>query len=213
MRFWREAAGTCALMGAGLPADEALMAHAHVEQRAQAYRQAGVKRPIDILRVAAYLDLLNLVPAADRVARFRAEDQAGAAGESGDASCAGLRATAKRAAARAGRNHPGPGGSGDPGRRRRPGDATPTPPGDGGARGGGDLGGPPPDEYPWDCPPGDHFPPGDDFPAEGYCPPGDHVPPDDCSPPEDYCPPEEPACADCGLGRLPVRRPGRRRQR
>jgi hypothetical protein len=74
VRFWREAAGTCALMGTGLPTDEALRAHAHVEQRAQAYRQAGVRRPIDILRVAAYLDLLNAVPAADRIARFKAED-------------------------------------------------------------------------------------------------------------------------------------------
>ena len=55
IRFWREAAGTCALMGAGLPTDEALQAHAHVDQRAQQYRAAGVKRPIDILRVAAYL--------------------------------------------------------------------------------------------------------------------------------------------------------------
>jgi hypothetical protein len=74
IRFWREAAGTCALMGAGLPTDEGLQAHAHVEQRAQAYRAAGIKRPIDILRVAAYLDLLNLVPADDRIARFHAED-------------------------------------------------------------------------------------------------------------------------------------------
>jgi hypothetical protein len=67
-------------MGAGLPTDEALQAHAHVEQRAQAYRAAGIKRPIDILRVAAYLDLLNLVPAADRIARFQAEDAAGEPG-------------------------------------------------------------------------------------------------------------------------------------
>ncbi|HEX4833989.1 MAG TPA: DUF222 domain-containing protein [Trebonia sp.] len=74
--FWREAAGTCALLGTGLPTDEALQAHAHVDQRAQAYRAAGVKRPLDILRVAAYLDLLNLVPAADRIARFRTEDAA-----------------------------------------------------------------------------------------------------------------------------------------
>ena len=64
-------------MGAGLPTDEALRAHAHVEQRAQQYRAAGVKRPIDILRVAAYLDLLNLVPAEDRIARFEAEDADG----------------------------------------------------------------------------------------------------------------------------------------
>jgi hypothetical protein len=74
VRFWREAAGTCALLGAGLPADEALKAHAHVEQRAQQYREAGAKRGIDILRVAAYLDLLNGTPLADRLARFKAED-------------------------------------------------------------------------------------------------------------------------------------------
>jgi len=46
VRFWREAAGTCALMGAGLPADEALQANARVDQRARQYRAAGVKRPI-----------------------------------------------------------------------------------------------------------------------------------------------------------------------
>jgi len=83
VRFWRETAGTCALMGAGLPADEALKAHAHVEQRAQEYRAAGVRRGIEILRVAGYLDLLNGVPLADRLARFKAEDAAGATGETG----------------------------------------------------------------------------------------------------------------------------------
>ena len=82
VRFWRETAGTCALMGAGLPADEALKAHARVEQRAQEYRAAGVRRGIEILRVAAYLDLLNGVPLADRLARFKAED--GAPDESTD---------------------------------------------------------------------------------------------------------------------------------
>jgi hypothetical protein len=119
VRFWREAAGTCALMGAGLPTDEALQAHGRVEQRAQTYRRAGVKRPVDILRVAAYLDLLNLVPAAERIARFRAEDAAAAAAAAGDggedATDAWLREAAKNAAAaRAGRSHPEP-GAGDPG--------------------------------------------------------------------------------------------------
>src|SRR5260370_29320549 len=61
VRFWREAAGPCALSGTGLPTDEALAGYAHVDQRAQAYRRAGIKRPIDILRVAAYLSLLNPV--------------------------------------------------------------------------------------------------------------------------------------------------------
>jgi hypothetical protein len=177
VRFWREAAGTCALMGAGLPTDEALMAHARVEQRAQAYRAAGVKRPIDILRVAAYLDLLNGVPAADRVARFRggdrarAEDQAGE--ESGQAAKdARMRAAAKRAAAAgAGRNQPGTGGSdqGDVGDAPR--DSGPVD-GDGTREDSADG----PDEYPWDCPPDDYWPP------------------------EDYYPPDEPPCPGCGWG-------------
>ena len=100
VRFWREAAGTCALMGAGLPTDEALQAYAHVEQRAQDYRRAGVKRPIDILRVAAYLDMLNGVTVADRIARFEAEDDAKAAQEREQA----VGDVGKRAAAKAARN-------------------------------------------------------------------------------------------------------------
>jgi hypothetical protein len=76
VRFWREAAGTCALLGTGLPTDEALAAYEHVEARARDYRAAGVKRRIEILRIAAYLDLLNGVLVAERVARFRAQDAA-----------------------------------------------------------------------------------------------------------------------------------------
>ncbi|HEY6787518.1 MAG TPA: DUF222 domain-containing protein [Trebonia sp.] len=176
VRFWREAAGTCALMGSGLPTDEALYAHAHVEQRAQDYRRAGVKRPIDILRVAAYLDLLNLVPAADRIARFRAEDAGAAASEDTEqaAGDARMRGAAKRAAARAGRNRPGAGDSdpgdagGDAPAEGMPADGAPGgyTCGDGtrgdGTReeGAGDEpggygipgeGSPDADDYPWDC--------------------------------------------------------------
>jgi Domain of unknown function (DUF222) len=97
VRFWRETAGTCALMGAGLPTDEALKAHAHVEQRAQRYRTAGAKRGIDILRVAAYLDLLNGTPMADRLARFAAEDQA-QSGEAGSNEAGSNEAGGDRAA-------------------------------------------------------------------------------------------------------------------
>jgi hypothetical protein len=184
VRFWREAAGTCALMGAGLPTDEALTAHARVEQRAQAYRAARVKRPIEILRVAAYLDLLNGVPAADRVARFQAEDQdqATVAGESGQAaSDAQMRATAKRAAARADRDQPGNGGGPGTAGGGAPGDGDfAGAPGNDRASGSSDPGCPGPDEYPWDCPPDD------DFQPEDYCPP------------EDYLPPDVPPCAGCG---------------
>ena len=146
VKFWREAAGTCALMGAGLPTDEALMAHARVEQRAQAYRAAGVKRPIEILRVAAYLDLLNGVSTADRVARFRAEDQASAENQ-----------------APAGREAPPAAGDGDLG-RGADGGASDGRSGENGAADGsvgsgspgcpgGGAGGPGPDGGPWDEPP------------------------------------------------------------
>ncbi len=106
VRFWREAAGTCALQGAGLPTDEALKAHAHVDQRAQQYRAAGIKRQIDILRVAAYLDLLNLVPAADRIARLKAEDAAAAAEQARQSAEKARQAAAAKATA----PQPGTGG-------------------------------------------------------------------------------------------------------
>ena len=74
VRFWRENSGTCGLQGTGLPTDEALRANAGIEARVQAYRKAGVKRYIDLLRVMALLDILNGVPVAGRVARCQAED-------------------------------------------------------------------------------------------------------------------------------------------
>ena len=143
VRFWRETAGTCALLGKGLPTDEALRAHANVEQRAQQYRAAGVKRGIEVLRVAAYLDLINGVPVADRVARFQAEDAAG----NGDAAQPGA-------------------GSGTPNRGKPgaadPADAEPGRPEAGDADGylAGVSGA---DGYPPD------WPPGDEAPAEGPC--------------------------------------------
>jgi hypothetical protein len=70
--FWRETSGAATLAGYSLPTDEALSANASVEARARWYRAAGVKERIDLLRVLAFLDLLNVVPAEDRVARWRA---------------------------------------------------------------------------------------------------------------------------------------------
>src|SRR5258708_19195514 len=89
VKFWRDCSGACAMAAYGLPTDEALAANAQVDARAQGYRAAGVKRPIDILRVMAFLDLLNLVPAADRIARVQAEDAATAADPAGAADAAG----------------------------------------------------------------------------------------------------------------------------
>jgi hypothetical protein len=176
--FWREAAGTCALKGAGLPTDEALQAYAHVDQRAQQYRAAGAKRPIDILRVAAYLDLLNLVPLADRIARFKAEDTAAD--------------TAKDASAAAETARPG---RPDENRRDRA----------RGTRDDGDRGGsapspapaPAPAGYPWSCPPDDGFPVAED--PCGQCSLGD-------CPCRDWLP-GEPPCADCGHGARQCGRP------
>src|SRR5262249_11610212 len=61
VRLWREHGGACALAGYGLPTDEALAAHANVNQRAQEYKAAKVRPDagMDQLRVLAYLDLLN----------------------------------------------------------------------------------------------------------------------------------------------------------
>jgi hypothetical protein len=111
IRFWRESAGTCALMGAGLPTDEALRAHAHVEQRAQQYREAGAKRGIDILRVAAYLDLLNGTAMTDRLARLKAEDEARAADEAKPTGREATKQPARKNSAAANDDRAQPGGS------------------------------------------------------------------------------------------------------
>ena len=63
VRFWREHAGTAALAGFGLPPDEALAANQHIQDRALAYRAAGKPGTLDQLRVRAFLDALNGVPA------------------------------------------------------------------------------------------------------------------------------------------------------
>jgi hypothetical protein len=59
VRFWREHAGTAALAGFGLPPDEALAANRHIQDRALAYRAAGMAWTLDQLRVRAFLDALN----------------------------------------------------------------------------------------------------------------------------------------------------------
>jgi hypothetical protein len=80
VRLWRENGGACALAAYGLPTDEALAAHANVNSRAEEYRAAGAfpDARMDQLRVLAYLDLLNGVSAAARIARARAAAGAGA---------------------------------------------------------------------------------------------------------------------------------------
>jgi hypothetical protein len=84
VKFWRESSGACALAGHALPTDEALAAWGQVEARAQLYRRQGIREYIDLLRVMAYLDILNGVPAEQRVARWMAEATAKAAAHVGE---------------------------------------------------------------------------------------------------------------------------------
>src|SRR5262249_208876 len=85
VRFWRESSGACALAGHALPTDQALAAYGHVEARAQYYRAQGIKEYIDLLRVRAYLALLNGCPAEDRIAQWAAEAAAQAATDASEA--------------------------------------------------------------------------------------------------------------------------------
>jgi hypothetical protein len=83
VRFWRERAGTSAIAGYGLPTDAALQANANIGQRAEEYKKAGLDGTMDQLRVLAYLDILNGITAADRIAQARAEAAHAEAGQAG----------------------------------------------------------------------------------------------------------------------------------
>jgi hypothetical protein len=75
VRFWRENTGTSALAAYGLPTDAALAAHANVNARAGEYKTAKASpgATMDQLRVLAYLDLLNGISLAARMAQAQAE--------------------------------------------------------------------------------------------------------------------------------------------
>jgi Domain of unknown function (DUF222) len=153
VRFWRESTGTCALRGTGLPTDQALAATAHIEARAREYKAAGIKRPMDILRVMAYLDLINGVTVPQRAAWAQAEDdarqaqaarQTGADGQAArDARLRGATGQARdrfREKARARIRH-GSGSPGDPGHDGGAGGGRPGGSADGGSAGGDRPGG------------------------------------------------------------------------
>jgi Domain of unknown function (DUF222) len=92
VRFWREHSGSCALAAYGLPTDAALAANANITRRAGQYKKAKVNpdATMDQLRVLAYLDILNGVPADKRIAAARAEQaQAEAAAADGADGAAG----------------------------------------------------------------------------------------------------------------------------
>jgi hypothetical protein len=110
VRLWREASGACALAAYGLPPDEALAANASIDDRASQYRDAGLTHPIDLLRVMAYADLINGVPASDRITASaqtgNGHDDSGPDDSTGDQG--------------------GPDGSGSPGSPSGPGDLDGT---------------------------------------------------------------------------------------
>jgi hypothetical protein len=135
LRFWRENCGTCAMQATGLPTDEALAANANIEARARAYKAAQVDRPMDILRVMAYLDLINGVTVEQRAAWARAEDEGRQAEE------------AERQARKHAHDAATSRGGQDPEAGKGPGASDDNGP-DGGASDGGSLGAGPDDDGP-----------------------------------------------------------------
>ncbi len=71
---WRERSGAAALSGRDLPTDETLAAYANVAARADEYQASGAFPGVrmDQFRAMAYLDLLNGVPAGERIAHAQA---------------------------------------------------------------------------------------------------------------------------------------------
>ena len=95
--FFREQAGTAGLSGRDLPPDEALAAMATVNARAEEYKESDAfgDSPMDVLRAYGYLDLINGISAAERIAI--AEQQDGAA-DAGARRCSQPRGTTARRA-------------------------------------------------------------------------------------------------------------------
>ena len=144
LRFWRENWGTCAMQATGLPPDEALAANARIEARARAYKAAAITRPMDILRVMAYLDLINDVTIAQRAAWAQADAAANAAAapsrdqaredqaredQEQAARDAQLRKTGEKARENA-RRRAAASNAGNPGQHPEPGQGHGDPPGD-----------------------------------------------------------------------------------
>ncbi|MBV9382221.1 MAG: DUF222 domain-containing protein [Streptosporangiaceae bacterium] len=72
VQFWREHCGTAAIAAFGLPTDRALEANQNIQNRALAYKKAGITRGMDQLRVLAYLDLLTEKDSRDDLAAWTA---------------------------------------------------------------------------------------------------------------------------------------------
>ena len=132
VELWREDAGTAAIVGFGLPPDEALAADQQITSRALDLKAAGVPGGMDALRVRAYLDALL---GQDTAARYRttrsnslssnspASDNASST--SGNRNPGNSRPGNSRPGNNSPRNHgPGNNGPGDP----RPGNNSPGDP-------------------------------------------------------------------------------------
>ena len=103
IRFWHENSGTCGLQGTGLPTDQALAAHANIEARALEYKAVPIRQKIDILRVMAYLDILNGVTVDQRIAWAQADEAARKAEDEKLAAKAERRRAAQQAKAKGSR--------------------------------------------------------------------------------------------------------------
>jgi len=66
VRFWRERSGNFGMGGYELPADQALKANQNIQRRARQYKAWGIPETLEILRVMAYLDLINQVDSRDQ---------------------------------------------------------------------------------------------------------------------------------------------------
>ena len=68
--MFRESSGAAGLSGRDLPVGETLAAYASLDARARLYQESGAfpGERLDRLRAAAYLDILNGISAADRIA-------------------------------------------------------------------------------------------------------------------------------------------------
>ena len=188
IRFWRENTGTCGLQGTGLPTDQALAAHANIEARALEYKAVPVREKMDILRVMAYLDILNSVTVAQRVAWARVDEEARKAGAEKLAAKTERRRAAQQAKAKArrdgqddsegedGQGEDGPYGGPSGGPDDRGPDGGPTSGPEDGGPDGGPTGGPegsgPEGSGPEGSGPADGRPDGSD-PADGNPDDGD----------------------------------------
>jgi uncharacterized protein DUF222 len=76
--FFRAHGGDTAMFACGLPADEALMAQANIQQRALEYRKVVIypDAGMDLLRILALVDLVNSRGLDDRIAKYHAEKAA-----------------------------------------------------------------------------------------------------------------------------------------